>query len=141
MRPATLEGVAIESQGCRLFGGKYLAAGEAPAPAVVLLHSLPGHEQNRDLAQWLRGLGTHVLFFHYRGAWGLRGNVLSKPLPARHSGCPGLRPRSAGCRSRPPRRGGVEPGRLGGVGGCLPAASGARRGCHVACARSCPPDG
>jgi uncharacterized protein len=73
MTPADLQSVVVISQGCRLYGGLYLAAAEAPAPTVVLLHGLPGHERSLDLAHWLRNLGMHVLFFHYRGAWGSEG--------------------------------------------------------------------
>jgi pimeloyl-ACP methyl ester carboxylesterase len=65
--------MTILAQGSRLFGGLYLARSDAPAPAVILLHGLPGHERNLDLAQSLRGLGMHVLFFSYRGAWGSEG--------------------------------------------------------------------
>jgi acetyl esterase/lipase len=39
----------------------------------VLLHGLPGFEQNGDLAQTLRRSGWNVLIFHYRGAWGSGG--------------------------------------------------------------------
>lgn len=74
MTGADLQGVTVVSQGCRLLGGLYLAAADAPAPTVVLLHGLPGHERNLDLAHWLRGLGMHVLFFAYRGAWGSEGD-------------------------------------------------------------------
>ncbi len=73
MTPADLQSVVVISQGCRLFGGLYLASAEAPAPTVVLLHGLPGHERSLDLAHWLRHLGMHVLFFPYRGAWGSEG--------------------------------------------------------------------
>lgn len=106
MRPSALEGVTIESQGCRLFGGMYLAAGDAPAPGVVLLHGIPGHELNLDLAQWLRSLGFHVLFFHYRGAWGSEGDYsLQHCLPDSLAAIDFL-------RARPD----VDPTRLGLVG-------------------------
>lgn len=73
MSRADLQGMTINSQGSRLFGGLYLAQCDAPAATVVLLHGLPGHERSLDLAHWLRGLGMHVLFFSYRGAWGSEG--------------------------------------------------------------------
>ena len=74
MSPADLLGVTVLSEGSRLFGGLYLAEADTPAPTVVLLHGLPGHERCLDLALWLRGLGMHVLFFAYRGAWGSEGS-------------------------------------------------------------------
>ncbi len=73
MTRADLQSVVVVSEGCRLFGGLYLAAATTPAPTVVLLHGLPGHERSLDLAHWLRGLGIHVLFFAFRGAWGSEG--------------------------------------------------------------------
>ena len=81
-RSPTLEGLEVSSQGRRLFGGLYLAGGSEPAPAAVLLHGLPGHEQNLDLAQRLRALGISVAFFHYRGSWGSEGSyALNHALP------------------------------------------------------------
>lgn len=70
---AGLEGVVLTSSGCRLLGGLYRAAGAGRRPAVVMLHGIPGFELNLDLAQTLRTSGLHVLFFHYRGAWGSEG--------------------------------------------------------------------
>jgi alpha/beta superfamily hydrolase len=40
----------------------------------LLLHGLPGHEKNLDLAVELRQVGVHVLYLHYRGAWGSEGD-------------------------------------------------------------------
>jgi uncharacterized protein len=44
-----------------------------PHPIVILLHGLPGNEENLDLAQSLRRSGFDVLTFHYRGSWGSPG--------------------------------------------------------------------
>jgi pimeloyl-ACP methyl ester carboxylesterase len=52
----------------------YLAGGVGPHPTVVLLHGLPGNEQNLDLAQVIRRAGWNVLTLHYRGTWGSPGN-------------------------------------------------------------------
>lgn len=71
--PAGLETAAITVNGQRLLGGLYLAAGETPRPTVLLLHGVPGLEQNRDLAYALRDAGLNCLFFHYRGCWGSAG--------------------------------------------------------------------
>jgi pimeloyl-ACP methyl ester carboxylesterase len=50
-----------------------LASGEGAKPTVVLLHGLPGNEQNLDLAQAIRRAGWNVLTLHYRGSWGSPG--------------------------------------------------------------------
>ena len=36
---------------------------------MLLLHGLPGNEQNIDLAQTVRRAGWNVLTIHYRGSW------------------------------------------------------------------------
>lgn len=69
-----LEAAFIQSGGVQLLGGLYLAAADGPGPAVLLLHGLPGHEKNLDLAIDLRQVGLHCLYVHYRGAWGSGGN-------------------------------------------------------------------
>lgn len=51
----------------------YLAGGAGPHPTLVLLHGLPGNEQNLDLAQAVRRAGWNVLTLHYRGSWGSPG--------------------------------------------------------------------
>jgi len=42
-------------------------------PTVILLHGLPGNEQNLDLAQAMRRAGWTVITFHFRGSWGSGG--------------------------------------------------------------------
>lgn len=42
-------------------------------PLVIMLHGIPGHEKNLDLAQALRRTGVHVAYFSYRGCWGSQG--------------------------------------------------------------------
>jgi acetyl esterase/lipase len=54
-------------------GVLYVAAGKGPHPTLLLLHGLPGNEQNLDLAQAVRRAGWNVLTLHYRGAWGSGG--------------------------------------------------------------------
>jgi pimeloyl-ACP methyl ester carboxylesterase len=49
------------------------AAGSGPKPTLLLLHGLPGNEQNLDLAQAVRRAGWNVLTMHYRGSWGSAG--------------------------------------------------------------------
>src|SRR5262245_40574387 len=65
--------VLVPSQGVGLNGLFYLAAGGGSHPTLVLLHGLPGNEQNLDLAQAIRRAGWNVLTLHYRGSWGSPG--------------------------------------------------------------------
>jgi len=71
--PAAMTPVAIPSHGVKLTGVLYSAAGPGPHPTVLLLHGLPGFEENLDLAQAMRRDGWNVLTLHYRGAWGSPG--------------------------------------------------------------------
>jgi uncharacterized protein len=70
---AGLDGVTFRSMGCRLLGGFYKGAGEAPRPTAILLHGLPGIEKHLDIAYRLRDLGWNCLYFHFRGCWGSEG--------------------------------------------------------------------
>lgn len=72
--PALTLAQAIPSGGVMLNALLYLASGPGPHPAVLLLHGLPGNEQNIDLAQTLRRAGWNVLKIHYRGSWGGPGD-------------------------------------------------------------------
>ncbi|GGE72049.1 alpha/beta hydrolase family protein [Sphingomonas prati] len=71
--PAETLAQAIASGGETLNALFYTAAGRGPHSTVLLLHGLPGNEQNVDLAQSLRRAGWNVLTFHYRGSWGSPG--------------------------------------------------------------------
>jgi pimeloyl-ACP methyl ester carboxylesterase len=64
---------ALPSHGLNINAVLYTAAGEGPHPTVLLLHGLPGNEQNLDLAQAMRRAGWNVLTMHYRGSWGTPG--------------------------------------------------------------------
>lgn len=70
---AGLDGVVLESHGCKLLGGLYRAAGETPRPTAILVHGLPGIEKHLDVAYRLRDLGWNCLYFHFRGCWGSEG--------------------------------------------------------------------
>lgn len=71
---AGLDDVVFRSQGARLLGGFYRAAGSGPRPTAILLHGVPGVEKNLDIAYALRDAGWNCLYFHYRGSWGSGGN-------------------------------------------------------------------
>ena len=78
--PASMLPAIFESNGCKLMGTMFLAAGEGPHPVIILLHGFPGNELNYDLAQVFRRQGFNVLVFHYRGCWGSEGEYLWKYL-------------------------------------------------------------
>lgn len=71
--PAQTLPKAIPSHGVNLNAVLYTAAGAGPHPTILLLHGLPGNEQNLDLAQSMRRAGWNVLTLHYRGSWGSPG--------------------------------------------------------------------
>jgi uncharacterized protein len=71
--PAAMYQLSIPSHDAIVFGVFYRASGADPHPTAVLLHGLPGFEQNGDLAQAIRRSGWNVLIFHYRGSWGSGG--------------------------------------------------------------------
>lgn len=71
---AGLDGVTFTSNGYKILGGFYRAAGNTPRPTAILLHGLPGVEKNTDIAYALRAAGWNCLYFHYRGSWGSQGN-------------------------------------------------------------------
>jgi pimeloyl-ACP methyl ester carboxylesterase len=74
MLKARIDAVIVYSHGCKMLGGFYGAAGDAPRPTVLLLHGIPGVEKNLDFAYTLRDAGRNCLYFHYRGCWGSEGN-------------------------------------------------------------------
>ncbi|HEX4496583.1 MAG TPA: alpha/beta hydrolase [Thermoanaerobaculia bacterium] len=71
--PAANRQLLIPSGGAGMNALFFLAAGSGPKPTLLLLHGLPGNEQNLDLAQAIRRAGWNVLTMHYRGSWGSPG--------------------------------------------------------------------
>ena len=71
--PAASSELLIPSHGSELNALIYMAARAGPHPTVILLHGIPGNEQNLDLAQAIRRSGWNVLTLHYRGSWGSQG--------------------------------------------------------------------
>jgi pimeloyl-ACP methyl ester carboxylesterase len=76
--PAIGQGIQFHSHGAILNGQLYRPAGDGVHPTVVLLHGLPGNEQNLDLAQSMRRAGWTVITFHYTGSWGSGGRYTLK---------------------------------------------------------------
>ena len=71
--PPGLAGITVPSHGVDMDATFYLASGPGPHGTVLLLHGLPGYENNVDLAQSIRRAGWNVLVFNYRGSWGTAG--------------------------------------------------------------------
>jgi pimeloyl-ACP methyl ester carboxylesterase len=71
--PAANQQMLIPSGGVGMNAVLLQASGSGPKPTLVLLHGLPGNEQNLDLAQAIRRAGWNVLTMHYRGSWGSPG--------------------------------------------------------------------
>ena len=71
--PAANQQMLIPSGGVGMNAVLLQASGNGPKPTLVLLHGLPGNEQNLDLAQAIRRAGWNVLTMHYRGSWGSPG--------------------------------------------------------------------
>ena len=71
--PARNQQLLVPSHGEEMNALFLLAAGEGTHPTMLLLHGLPGNEQNLDLAQAIRRAGWNVLTLHYRGSWGSPG--------------------------------------------------------------------
>ncbi len=71
--PARNQQLLVPSNGSGMNALFLLASGEERKPTLVLLHGLPGNEQNLDLAQAIRRAGWNVLTLHYRGSWGSPG--------------------------------------------------------------------
>ncbi len=69
-----VHGILIPGKRGRLLSVLYTAGGEGPHPTVLLLHGIPGCEENLDLAHALRRAGFHVMTFHYSGSWGSDGD-------------------------------------------------------------------
>lgn len=78
--PASMVPVYFTSKGSKLLGTMFIATGEGPHPAIILMHGFPGNEVNYDLAHSFRRQGFNVLVFHYRGCWGSEGEYSWKNM-------------------------------------------------------------
>lgn len=75
------DGIIFQSAGHNLLGALYLGAGSSPRPTAIVLHGIPGIEQNTDIAYALRSAGWNALVFHYRGSWGSEGDYTLPGIP------------------------------------------------------------
>jgi uncharacterized protein len=65
--------VAFDSENSRLQGVFFQWAGLGPRPTLLLLHGIPGAEQNIDIARAVHRKRWNSLVFHYRGCCGSEG--------------------------------------------------------------------
>jgi uncharacterized protein len=72
--PASLALITVPSGNDQLVGRAWLTQGRGPHPTILLLHGLPGVEQNFDLAHTFCRAGWNVVTIHYRGSWGSTGS-------------------------------------------------------------------
>ena len=72
--PAGVTELTITSDGARMPGLIYQAAGVGPHPTALFLHGYPGNERSLDVAQAARSAGWNSVYFNYRGAWGAEGD-------------------------------------------------------------------
>ena len=79
--PPGLDGIITTHSGSKLLGVLYRAGGAGLRPTALLLHGIPGLEQNTDIAYALRDAGWNTLIFHYRGCWGSEGDYTLAGIP------------------------------------------------------------
>lgn len=74
LHPPRMETLHIPSNGVKINGVAYLAAGAGLHPTAVFFIGLPGNEKNLDLVQAVRRAGWNAITFFYRGSWGSPGS-------------------------------------------------------------------
>ncbi len=80
--PARSESLDIPTDGVKVNGLAYVAAGPGPHPTLVIAHGWPGNEKNTDIAQAVRRAGWNTVLFDYRGNWGSPGAFHFAQVPA-----------------------------------------------------------
>ncbi len=74
--PSFNEEIIFNIKGDSVAGYAFIANGEGSKETVIMLHGLPGNDNQFDIAQSLRRTGRNVIHFNYRGAWGSQGDFL-----------------------------------------------------------------
>ena len=74
--PAFNEEMTINIKGDSVAGYAFIANGEQPKETIIMLHGLPGNDNQFDIAQSLRRSNRNVIHFNYRGSWGSQGDFL-----------------------------------------------------------------
>ena len=68
-----IKSIRVQSGGSYLKVLEYFPTGKGPHPTLVLLHGYTGMPGNVDIASTLSRAGWNVVFFRYRGSWGMPG--------------------------------------------------------------------
>jgi predicted alpha/beta-fold hydrolase len=74
--PAFNKEIVLTSKGDSIASYAFIASGKQPKETIILLHGLPGNDNQFDIAQSLRRTGRNVIHFNYRGSWGSQGEFL-----------------------------------------------------------------
>lgn len=74
--PAFNEEMILNVKGDSIAGYAFIANGEQLKETIIMLHGLPGNDNQFDIAQSLRRTGRNVIHFNYRGSWGSQGDFL-----------------------------------------------------------------
>lgn len=68
-----IKNIMVNSGNSNLNVLQYYPTGKGPHPTLILLHGYPGMPGNVDIATTLSRAGWNVIFFRYRGSWGMPG--------------------------------------------------------------------
>ena len=74
--PAFNEEMIFNIKGDSVGGYAFIANGGKHKETVIMLHGLPGNDNQFDIAQSLRRTGRNVIHFNYRDSWGSQGEFL-----------------------------------------------------------------
>ena len=74
--PAFNREMIIDIKGDSIAAYAFIADGKKLKETIILLHGLPGNDNQHDIAQSLRRTGRNVIHFNYRGSWGSQGEFL-----------------------------------------------------------------
>ncbi|WP_438711212.1 alpha/beta hydrolase [Aquimarina muelleri] len=74
--PAFNKEMIINIKGDSIAGYAFIANGEKLKETIIMVHGLPGYDNQSDIAQSLRRTGRNVIYFNYRGSWGSQGEFL-----------------------------------------------------------------
>ena len=74
--PSFNEELILNIKGDSIAGYAFIANGKQPKETVIMLHGLPGNDNQFDIAQSIRRTDRNVIHFNYRGSWGSHGDFL-----------------------------------------------------------------
>lgn len=74
--PAFNEEMIINIKSDSVAGYAFIANGGNLKETIIMVHGLPGNDNQFDIAQSIRRTGRNVIHFNYRGSWGSQGDFL-----------------------------------------------------------------